>query len=78
MLVVWLNYMKPFSEKKRDQSPGEKLGVIDHKLDVRELLSRRLFPSQIKLPAVWQGYYDRTIETVCIPNGRRHNLKYAY
>ncbi len=78
ILVVWLNYMKSFSEKKRDKSPGERLGVTDHKLDVRELLSRRLFPSQIKLPAVWQGYYDRAVETVCIPNGKRHDLNYAY
>jgi transposase-like protein len=78
ILVVWLNYMKSFSEKKRDQTPGEKLGVTDHKVDVPELLSRRLFPSQIRLPTVWQGYYDRIVETVCIPNGRRHELHYAY
>ncbi len=78
ILVVWLNYMKSFSEKKRDRSPGERLGITDHKLGVQELLSRRLFASQIKLPAVWQGYYDRAIETVCIPNGKRHDLKYAY
>ena len=78
ILTVWLNYMKSFSEKKRDASPGERLGITDHKLDVRELLSRRLFPSQIKLPAVWQGYYDRAVETVCIPHGKRHDLNYAY
>jgi hypothetical protein len=78
ILVVWLNYMKSFSERKRDLSPGERHGVTNHKLDVRELLSRRLFPSQIKLPALCQGYYDRAVQTVCIPNGKRHNLNYAY
>ena len=78
ILTVWLNYMKSFSEKKRDASPGERLGITDHRLDVKELLSRRLFPSQIRLPAVWQGYYDRMVETVCIPNGKRHDLSYAY
>jgi transposase-like protein len=78
LLAFWLNYMKPFSEKKRDASPGKKMGRIDKKLGLKELLSRRLFPSQIKLPRVWQGYYDRTVETMCIPNGRRHELNYAY
>ncbi len=78
ILAVWLNYMKSFSEKKRDRSPGERLGVTEERLDVSALLSRRLFPSQIGLPAVWQGYYDRLVETACIPNGKRHDLKYAY
>ncbi len=78
ILAVWLNYMKSFSEKRRDRSPGERLGVIDKKLDVAQLLGRRLFPDQIRLPPVWQGYYDRCVETVCIPNGKRHDLKYAY
>ena len=48
------------------------------KFDVAHLFQRRLFPSQIRLPAVWQTYYDRWVETVCIPNGKRHDLKYAY
>jgi transposase-like protein len=78
ILAVWLNYMKSFSEKKRDASPGERLGVTHQRLDVPKLLSRRLFPSQIRLPDVWQGYYDRVVETVCIPNGKRHDLTYAY
>ena len=78
ILAVWLNYMKSFSEKKRDRSPGERLGVIQEKLSVTQLLEQRRFPSQIRLPAVWQGYYDRRVETVCIPNGKRHDLKYAY
>ena len=78
ILTVWLNYMKSFSEKKRDRSPGERVGVIGAKLDVPQLFQRRLFPCQIRLPAVWQTYYDRWVETVCIPNGTRHDLKYAY
>jgi hypothetical protein len=78
ILAVWLNYMKSFSEKKRDASPAERLGLTDQKIDVPKLLSRRLFPSQIRLPAVWQGYYDRVVETMCIPNGKRHDLNYAY
>jgi len=78
ILAVWLNYMKSFSEKKRDASPGERLRVTHQRLDVGTLLGRRLFPSQIRLPAVWQGYYDRAVETLCIPNGKRHELHYAY
>jgi len=45
---------------------------------IGELLARRLFPSQIVMPAVWQGYCDRTVETLCLPNGKRHDLTYAY
>jgi transposase-like protein len=50
ILQVWRNFMKFFSEKKRDASPGERLGLMKGKLSVRDLLRRRLFPSVVGLP----------------------------
>lgn len=78
VLSLWLNFMKSFSEKRKDASPGERLGLIEKKLTTSDILSRRLFPSQIRLPACWQRYYDREVVTRCIPNGKRHQLSYAY
>jgi hypothetical protein len=54
-----------------------RLGLIDHRVKVKELLDRRYFPSLIELPKRWSEYYAKTIVTRAIPNGRRHRLKYA-
>lgn len=78
MLGVFLNFQKSFSEKKRDATPGQRLGVLDRKLTTQDVLARRLFPSRIALPPPWQRYYRRDVRTRCIPNGKRHCLRYAY
>lgn len=75
---VWRNYMKSFSEKRRDATPAERLGLWEGKLTVEELLSRRLFPSLVELPERLMKYYRREVETRQVPNGRRHVLGYAY
>lgn len=78
ILQVWRNYMKSFSENKRDESPAEKLGVIAGKLKVGQILSRRLFPSLVRLPKRLMGYYRRETETRQILNCRQHRLVYAF
>jgi len=78
ILAVFLNFQKSFSEKKRDATPGQRIGVMARKLTTRDILARRLFPSRIPLPACWQRYYRRDVLTRCIPNGKRHRLRYAY
>ena len=45
-----MSFMKSFSEKKQDATPAQRLGLIDHKVTVRELLGSRLFPTRIGLP----------------------------
>ena len=70
--------MKSFSEKRRDPSPAERLGLMKGKLSVRDLLRRRLFPSVVGLPRRLMAYYRREIETRRIANGRRHELRYAF
>jgi len=75
---VWRNFMKRFSEKRSDSpSPAMKLGLTRRLLGTGDVLRRRLFPSLVELPARWQRYYDREIETRQIPNGRRH-LRWQY
>ena len=76
--AVFMSFMKSFSEKKQDATPAQRLGLIDHKVGVRELLGRRLFATRINLPEVWQRYYDRLVPTRRIPNWKRHTLRYAY
>ncbi len=78
MQVVFMSFQKSFSEKRRDSTPAQKLGLVDHRVTVPELLRWRLFPSRLRLPAVWQRYYDRRVPTRRIPNARRHQLRYAY
>jgi hypothetical protein len=78
ILQVWRNFMKSFSEKKRDASPAERLGLLKGKLSVKELLKGRLFPSLVVLPERLMRYYRREIGTRQIPNSRRHALGYAY
>ena len=79
MFQVWRNFIKRFSEKKRDSpSPAMRLGLVKRLLSVADVLHRRLFPSLVQLPRRLQLYYDREIETRQVPNGRRHRLGYTY
>lgn len=77
ILLVWRNWIKPFSERRRDASPAQRLGLIDRRLTVEEVLAWRLFPSRIPLPERWADYYWRRVATRRIPNGQRHALRYA-
>jgi transposase-like protein len=78
ILQVWRNYMKPLSEKKRDESPAQLLALQTRHLSVRDILERRLFPSLVELPKRLMAYYRRQIATRRIPSGKIHNLKYAF
>ena len=77
VFLVWRNYVKHFSEQKRDATPAMRLGLRDQPLTVGEILAARLFPSHHRLPRRWAAYYAGTIATRQVPNGRRHRLTYA-
>jgi hypothetical protein len=77
VLLVWRNYIKSFSERKKDESPAMRLGLIDSRLTVREVLSRRLFPTRVTLPERWNVYYGKEVKTRPIRNCVRHPLTYA-
>jgi len=77
VFLVWRNYVKQFSERARDGTPAMRLGVTERPLTVKELLKRRRFPSQERLPRRWADYYWRKVKTRQLPNGRPHRLTYA-
>ena len=77
IFVVWRNWMKSFSERKRDASPAMRLGLGGQRLTIEEVLDERLFPERIGLPARWQNYYWKRTPTRMIPRGRVHAKRYA-
>jgi transposase-like protein len=77
LLLVWRNYSKYFSERKRDATPAMRLGLLGRPLTMAQILERRLFPSRSRLPNRWLSYYLGAVHTGQIKNGRSHRLKYA-
>ncbi len=79
ILQVGRNYMRARSVRDpKGASPAEHLGLMKRKLSLSALLRRRLFPSLLALPERIRQYYERAVETRQIPNGRRHDLVYAF
>ncbi len=76
-LIVWQNFAKPFSERHGGPTPAMKAGLEDRRYSVKELLSRRLFPSRVNLPPEYAAYYRGDVRTPPVPNQRRHELKLA-
>jgi transposase-like protein len=77
ILLVWRNYMKPFSERRRDATPAQRLGLVGRLLGVAEVLGRRLFPSRIRLPERWARYYWRRVRTRRLPDAPEHCRVFA-
>lgn len=77
VFLVWRNYIKSFSEQKRDGSPAMRLGLLARRLTVPDILKERRFPGRIKLPQRWARYYWREITTRTLPHCTRHQLRYA-
>jgi transposase-like protein len=78
VLQVWRNFMKPVSERRRDATPAERLGITRRRWGIRDLLGRRLFPSRVGFPERLGAYYRREIETRQLGANRRHALRYAF
>ena len=77
IFLVWRNWMRPYSIRRRGKTPAMRLVLIHHRVSVEEFLKERLFPSRIELPTRWKEYYARLVPTRAIPRGRKHLLKYA-
>jgi transposase-like protein len=77
ILVLWLNFVKVFSERRGGGTPAMRLGLRRRPESVRSLLRERLFPSLVELPGPWRDYYWRRVPTRELPRGRRHTLKLA-
>jgi transposase-like protein len=72
VLLVWRNYIKSFSERKRGPTPAMRLGLLERRLTPREVLKQRLFVTRLSPPEPWLDYYWRRIQTRAIPNCREH------
>jgi len=78
ILLVWRNYIKWRWEKRCRQTPAMLKGLLESRLTVGEVLKERLFPTRIDLPERWAEYYRRQVDTLPVPNARRHELTYAF
>ena len=77
VLLVWRNYLKWVSERRRHDTPAMRLGLSRRRLSVPDLLRERLFVTRTALPARWARYYWGQVPTRTLPNAREHRLRYA-
>jgi len=77
VLVVWRNYVKWFSERRRSGTPAMRAGLCARRLSVKEILQERLFPGRVDLPAAWAEHYWGLVASRQIRHPKRHTLKYA-
>jgi hypothetical protein len=75
--MVWRNYMKPRSERRRDAPPGVAIGVIDAALTLSEVLEQRLFPWRAPLSGWIERCYFGRIPTRRWTRLRSHELRHA-
>lgn len=76
--LAWLNLSKEFSERRRGGTPAMRVGLTDRPLPVSELLRWRHFPSRIRPPEPWAGYYRGEVRTPPIRNESSHRLRLAW
>jgi len=77
VMLVWRNYVKWFSERRRGDTPAMRAGVCDRRWSVREILEWRLFPARIELPPPWADHYWGRVPARQYPRARQRRLKYA-
>ena len=75
---VWRNYVKHFSERRKDESPAMRLGLLKSRLHWPVILASRLFVTRVQLLSPLDEYYWGRIPTRQIPNARVHRLRFAY
>jgi len=75
---MWRNWVKHFSERRKDESPAMRLGLVDRLLTWPEILAQRLFATRIPLGGPLEDYYWGRIPTRQMPRAREHRLRYAY
>ena len=77
VLLVWRNWLKWFSERRRGGTPAMRAGVATRRWRVPEVLAERLFVSRVELPERWAQYYWRRVTTRRIARCAVHRCTYA-
>jgi len=75
--VVWRNYMKSRSERRRDAPPGVAIGVIETRMTFEAVVRRRWFPWRAGLSGWLAECYFGRIPTRRLTQLRRHEARYA-
>jgi transposase-like protein len=78
LFMVWRNWVKWRREKKCRQTPAMLLGRTNRRWQFEDILSQRLFPGHLKLPASWREIYWSLVETRALHTNRKHTLKFAF
>lgn len=78
VMLVWRNYMKWTSERRKRETPAMRLGIFKHRVRAPQLLRERLFVTRVGLPERWLDYYRGKVPTRMIPKAREHRLSYAF
>ena len=76
-LMLWQNFIKPFSERRGGGTPAMRLGLTRRPITIRQVLKWRYFPERVRLPAEWRRYYRGEVVTRYFATERRHRLKLA-
>jgi transposase-like protein len=77
VFTVWRNCMKLRREKRCRSTPAMLVGLVERLLGAADVLARRLFVTQFRLPALWDDYYWRRVQTRALVVNRGHALTYA-
>jgi len=75
--LAWRNWIKWFSELRRENTPAMRAGLTDHRFDEAELLAKRLFVTHAELPQHWSEQFWGRVSTRLVTRGRHHRLRYA-
>ena len=76
---VWRNDIKRISERDpRSPTPAMRLDLASAPRSFEDVLQERLFPSRVQPPERVMEYYRREVDTRQVPNGSRHELRYAF
>jgi hypothetical protein len=75
--MVWRNYVKSRSERRRDDPPAVAIGVESRRLRVAEILAVRRFPWRRALGGWLERCYFGRIPTRALTRPREHQAVYA-
>jgi hypothetical protein len=79
LTMVWRNFIKARSERRPTEgTPAMYLGATPVPWSWRQVLARRLFPQQLRVPAEWLRIYRRELTTPDVGRNTRHACVNAY
>jgi hypothetical protein len=78
LFLVWRNYVKSFTEKRRSPTPAQRAGVTDRRWRLGQLFRRRIFPERVGIDPIWSGHFYRSIQSRVFAAASIRPPRYAY